>query len=97
MTIQLTPEDEKLIQKRLQPGTFRSIEEVMHDALEAQDSEAEWLADQRESIDEKLPGELFSLTVARVLLGRLRASGCGSANPCGRGNQRADGHLYSVA
>ena len=54
MTIQLTPEDEKLIQKRLQPGTFRSIEEVIHDALAAQDSEAEWLSDQRESIEAKI-------------------------------------------
>ncbi len=54
MTIQLTPEDEKLIQKRLQSGTFHSIEEVIHDALAAQDSEAEWLSDQQESIDAKI-------------------------------------------
>ena len=54
MTIQLTPEDEKLIQKRLQSGTFRSVEEVIHDALAAQDSEAEWLSDERESIDAKI-------------------------------------------
>lgn len=54
MTIQLTPEDEKLIRKRLQSGTFRSIEEVIHEALSAQDSEAEWLTDQREFIDAKI-------------------------------------------
>ncbi len=54
MTIQLTPEDEKLIQKRLQSGTFRSVEEVIHDALAAQDLEAEWLSDERESIDAKI-------------------------------------------
>ena len=46
MRIQLTPEDEKLIQKRLQSGTFQSIEQVIHDALATQDSEAEWLSDQ---------------------------------------------------
>ena len=33
MTIQLTPEDEKLIQERLRSGAFHSIEEVIHRAL----------------------------------------------------------------
>ena len=35
-------------------GYFRSIEEVIHEALAAQDSEAEALIDQRESIDAKI-------------------------------------------
>ena len=33
MTIQLTPEDEKLIQEKLRSGAFRSVEEVIHRAL----------------------------------------------------------------
>jgi len=33
MTIQLTPEDEKLIQERLRTGAFQSVEEVIHRAL----------------------------------------------------------------
>ncbi len=33
MTIQLTPEDEKLIQEKLRSGAFQSIEEVIHRAL----------------------------------------------------------------
>jgi Arc/MetJ-type ribon-helix-helix transcriptional regulator len=33
MTIQLTPEDEKLIQERLRSGAFHSVSEVIHHAL----------------------------------------------------------------
>jgi len=33
MTIQLTPEDEKLIQERLRTGAFHSVAEVIHHAL----------------------------------------------------------------
>jgi Arc/MetJ-type ribon-helix-helix transcriptional regulator len=33
MTINITPEDEKLIQERLRTGEFGSIEEVIHRAL----------------------------------------------------------------
>ena len=54
MTIQLTVEDEKLIHKRLQSGVFRSVEEVIHDALASQDAETEWLAENKEVINEKI-------------------------------------------
>jgi Arc/MetJ-type ribon-helix-helix transcriptional regulator len=50
----LTPEDEKLIEKRLQSGVFRSVGEVIHDALASQDAEAEWLVKNRKAIDEKI-------------------------------------------
>jgi len=33
MTIQLTPEDEKLVRERLRSGVFRSAAEVIHHAL----------------------------------------------------------------
>ena len=33
MTINITPEDEKLIQEKLRTGGFRSVEEVIHRAL----------------------------------------------------------------
>ena len=33
MTIQLTPEDEMLIQERLRSGAFHSVAEVIHHAL----------------------------------------------------------------
>ena len=54
MTIQLTAEDEKLIQKRLQSGAFRSVEEIIHDALASQDEETAWLAENQDAINEKI-------------------------------------------
>jgi len=54
MAISLTPEDKKLIQKRLKTGLFKSVEEVIHDALAAQDSEAEWLINNKVAINEKI-------------------------------------------
>ena len=33
MTINITPEDEKIIQEKLRTGVFRSVEEVIHRAL----------------------------------------------------------------
>ena len=54
MTIQSTPEDEKLTQNRLQSGAFRSVEEVIHDALASQIAETEWLVENREAIDAKI-------------------------------------------
>ena len=33
MTINITPEDEKLIEEKLRTGAFRSVEEVIHRAL----------------------------------------------------------------
>jgi putative addiction module CopG family antidote len=54
MIINLTPEDEKLIQKRLRTGVFSSAEEVIHRALEAQEAEEHWLHQNKASIDEKI-------------------------------------------
>jgi Arc/MetJ-type ribon-helix-helix transcriptional regulator len=33
MTVNITPEDERLIQEKLRTGVFRSVEEVIHRAL----------------------------------------------------------------
>lgn len=54
MTIRLTPEDEKLIESRLQSGVFRSVEEVIHDALASQAAETDWLVQNRDSINVKI-------------------------------------------
>ena len=54
MAISLTPEDKKLIQKRMKTGLFKSVEEVIHDALATQDAEAEWLIDNKVAINEKI-------------------------------------------
>jgi antitoxin ParD1/3/4 len=82
MTIQLTVEDERLIQKRLQSGAFRTVEEVIHDALASQDAETEWLAENKEAINEKIArgiaqlnrGEGVSGEVARAQLQQRKAA-----------------------
>jgi Arc/MetJ-type ribon-helix-helix transcriptional regulator len=61
MTIQLTAEDEKLIQKRLQSGAFGSVEEVIHDALASQDAEENWLSENRGEINQKIERGLAQL------------------------------------
>ena len=81
MAISLTPEDKKLIQKRLKTGSFKTVEEVIHDALAAQDSEAEWLVENQVAIHEKIArgvaqldrGEGVSGEVARERLRRRKA------------------------
>ena len=54
MTIHLTPEDEQLIQKRLESGVFSSAEEVIHHALESLDADEGWLQQNRAAINEKI-------------------------------------------
>jgi len=74
MAISLTPEDKKLIQKRMKTGLFKSVGEVIHDALAAQDAEAEWLIANKVAINEKIArgvaqldrGEGVSEDVARA-------------------------------
>ena len=81
MAISLTPEDKKLIQKRMKTGLFKSVEEVIHDALAAQDSEAEWLIDNKVVINEKIArgiaqldrDESVSGDIARARLQRRKA------------------------
>jgi Arc/MetJ-type ribon-helix-helix transcriptional regulator len=81
MAISLTPEDRKLIQKRMKTGLFKSAEEVIHDALASQDSEAEWLVGNKAMIHEKIArgvaqldrGEGVSGEVAQARLQRRKA------------------------
>jgi Arc/MetJ-type ribon-helix-helix transcriptional regulator len=71
----------KLIQKRLQSGVFGSVEEVIHNALASQDAETEWLAENKEALDEKIArgtaqldrGEGVSGEVARTQLQQRKA------------------------
>jgi antitoxin ParD1/3/4 len=77
----LTPEDEKLIEKRLQSGVFHSVGEVIHDALASQDAEADWLVENRKLVNEKISrgiaqldsGEGIPGNVARARLMRRKA------------------------
>jgi putative addiction module CopG family antidote len=54
MTINLEPEDEKLIEKRLRSGLFGSPREVIRRALESLDAEESWLHANKEAINEKI-------------------------------------------
>lgn len=71
MTIQLTAEDEQLIRKRLQSGVFRSLEEVIHDALASQDAETDWLAQNQDAIDEKIGRGIAQLDRGEGVLGEV--------------------------
>lgn len=82
MKIELKPEDEQLIQRRLQSGAFRSIDEIIHDALTSQDAEEEWLQENREAINAKIArgiaqiesGQGIPGDVARVRLQEKKAA-----------------------
>lgn len=54
MTINLKPEDEKLIQKRLQGGGFSDVQEVIHHALQVQDAGEAWLELHKQEVSEKI-------------------------------------------
>ena len=71
MAMQLTiPEDlQALIERRLETGAYNNAEDVLRQALEAQDADAEeWTAEEREEVSARLEesyqqavrGELFS-------------------------------------
>ncbi|MBW4621138.1 MAG: type II toxin-antitoxin system ParD family antitoxin [Cyanosarcina radialis HA8281-LM2] len=55
MSISLTPDQERLIQTKLQTGKYRSAEEVLEIALRLLDeydrADAEWVEEVREKID----------------------------------------------
>jgi hypothetical protein len=81
MAISLIPEDKKLIRKRMKTGSFKSVEEVIHDSLASQDSEAERFADNKVAINEKIArgvaqldgGKGVSGDVVRTRLQRRKA------------------------
>ena len=54
MTIELTPEVEALIQKRLASGIFENIGDVIYRALESQDAEEAWLLLHRREVGDKI-------------------------------------------
>lgn len=82
MKIEIKPEDEQLIQKRLQSGAFHSIEEVIHDALTSQDAEEGWLQENRSSVNAKIArglaqldsGQETSADVARARMEKRKAA-----------------------
>lgn len=69
MKIELKPEDEQLIQKRIQSGAFHTIDEVIHDALTSQDAEENWLQENRDAIDAKIARGLEQLNAGQGISG----------------------------
>jgi Arc/MetJ-type ribon-helix-helix transcriptional regulator len=80
MTLDLKPELEALIRKRLATGEFSSPEEVVQYALESLGADEDWLADNRESIaariqegwDEAQRGELTGGDTVRSEMQRFK-------------------------
>ena len=62
MTIEINrPEIEALIQQRLHSGAFRSVEDVLFDALEMQAEREAWLQENKEAIKAKIDRGLTQL------------------------------------
>ena len=82
MTIELTPEVEALIQKRLASGIFESIGDVIYRALESQDEEEAWLLLHRREVSDKIDraiaefdrGEGIPTSEVRQRLHEMKAS-----------------------
>jgi Arc/MetJ-type ribon-helix-helix transcriptional regulator len=47
MQVNLPPDLEALINKRLSSGAYQNVEDVLRDALEAQDAEEGWTDEER--------------------------------------------------
>ena len=54
MTIELRPEDEQLVQRRLQSGGFATAQEVIHHALQVQEAEEAWLELHKQEVGENI-------------------------------------------
>ncbi len=78
--MELKPETEALIQKRLQSGVFSSPEQVIERALEFLSAEEDWLAENREAIaaqiqegwEEAQKGELTDAEQVRAEMERFK-------------------------
>ena len=75
MTIEITrPEIESLIEQRLHSGAFESVEDVLIDALEAQEEREVWLQKNNEAIQQKIERGLAQLDRGEGIPGdQLRA------------------------
>jgi len=83
VTIELRPDDEKLIQKRLQSGAFGSVEDVIHDALAAQDAETEWLTANKDAINESIARSIAQLDRGEGVSGEVPKPKFSGAKPIG--------------
>ncbi len=67
MSISLTPEQEHLVQSKLQTGKYQSAEEILEIALRLLDeydrSEAEWVEDVRGKIDAEIAASKHTVAI----------------------------------
>ena len=54
MQLNVPPDLETLINKRLSSGGYQSVEDVLRRALEAQDAEESWTNEERQALAERL-------------------------------------------
>ena len=82
MQIDLPPDLEAIVQKRMASGAYTSVEEVFRRALEAQEADDAWTAEERQALDVKIDraleqvaaGKLCGPEEARRRLAAMRAA-----------------------
>ena len=66
MQLNVPPDVEALVQKRLATGAFANAEDVIRRALETLDAEESWTDQERRTLDEKIDRALEQVTAGRV-------------------------------
>ena len=66
MQLNVPPDIEALVQKRLATGAFANAEDVIRRALETLDAEESWSDEERRALDEKIDGALEQVAACRV-------------------------------
>ena len=66
MQLNVPPDIEALLQKRLAGGGFASPEDVIRRALETLDAEESWTGKERQALDEKIDRALGQVASGRV-------------------------------
>ena len=80
MQLNVPPDVEALVQKRLATGAFATAEDVIRYALEALEAEEEWTEEERRALDEKIDRALEQVVARRVYgpeEARRKLAGCG--------------------
>ena len=54
MQFNIPPDLEALVKKRLESGSYASVEEIFRRALEAQDAQESWTAEERRALSEHI-------------------------------------------
>jgi antitoxin ParD1/3/4 len=82
MQLSIPPDLEALIEKRLSSGAYTSVEDVLRQALEAQDTEESWTEGEREALSAHIEkgfeqaelGELIDAARAREEIQSMKDS-----------------------